>query len=46
MEKEKRYTELLKEDGKYNILNMGHCSLGLDQIFIAIKKKAMFLSLI
>ncbi|MDC3057375.1 hypothetical protein OA100_00815 [Alphaproteobacteria bacterium] len=42
MEKEKRYTELLKEDGKYNILNMGHCSLGLDQIFIAIKKKAMF----
>ncbi|PPR25552.1 MAG: hypothetical protein CFH34_01386 [Alphaproteobacteria bacterium MarineAlpha9_Bin4] len=40
MEKEKRYTDLLKEDGKFNVINMGHCSLGLDQILVAIKKKS------
>ena len=39
MEQEKRYTDIVKKDGRFNIINMGHCSLGLDQISIAIKKK-------
>ena len=40
MEQEKRYTDLLKKNNSFNILNMGHCSLGLDQISVAIKNKA------
>lgn len=41
MDQENRYTDILKKEIPHNIINMGHCSLGLDQVYIAAKKKAL-----
>ena len=43
VEQSKRYTDILKTQIPYNIINMGHCSLGLDQIYVAFKTKALSL---
>ena len=39
IEQNKRYSDLLKDKQCLNVINMGHCSLGLDQIIISIIKK-------
>lgn len=37
---DKRYSDLLKDKLENNVINMGHCSLGLDQILLGIMKNA------
>lgn len=37
---DQRYSDLLKKKQAFRVVNMGHCSLGLDQIILAIIKNA------
>jgi hypothetical protein len=40
VEQDRRYTEYLEEQCRCQVLNLGHCSLGLDQICLVILNKA------
>jgi len=40
VDQDKRYTDFLKKTQHYKVINMGHCSLGLDQVILAIMKNA------
>lgn len=44
VEQEQRYTDRLTAQTKRNFINLGHCSLGLDQICIAILTRAQHYS--
>ena len=40
VDQDKRYTDFLKKTQLYEVINMGHCSFGLDQVILAIMKNA------
>ncbi|MCG6535782.1 MAG: hypothetical protein L7F78_14050 [Syntrophales bacterium LBB04] len=40
VDQDKRYTEYLEEMTGKRVLNLGHCSLGLDQIFLVMLRKS------